>query len=786
MKLIKEILNFLKPNQEKEIDRIPRTVQQAIPIKKIYENGIFQVGRNRYSKTYKFTDTNYMVSGKEEQERMFVNYGDITNSLDYNSFPKITIINRRLNKVDFENKIKMPVGNDNLTKYREDLNKVFSKNSIESQGVIQEKLLTIATNKKNINDAEQYFSSKELEIGKGFAKLDSKLTELDVNERLRIFYDFFRTGEEDLYNFNIKANMQKGHSFKDYISPDSFEFREDYFKIGNRYGRVLFLKEFATFIKDDIISELTELNKNMMLSIDMKPVLKEEAIKLAEKKIMEVETNIAKWQKSQNEHNNFSAELPYDLQRQREESKEFLNDLTERDQRMFLSTITIVHIADTKEELENDTEYLKGIAGRYLCQLGIFRYQQLDALNTVMPYGIKKVKITRTLTTESLSVFMPMKVQEIQDAHGIYYGKNAISKNMILIDRHELQNGNSFILGVSGSGKSFTAKQEITQIALKDKNADIIIIDPEAEYKSLIQNLGGEVIKISANSNNHINALDINKDYGESKDPIRDKSEFVLSLCEQIMGRDATIGKHKSLIDRCTRTVYKNYIDNNYKGTPPTLEDFRQLLLKQTDPEAREIALSIELFTKGSLDTFAKPTNVEVNNRMICYDIIELGDQLMPVGMLVILDNILNRISKNREKGKTTYIFIDEIYLLFRYRYTAYFMEKLWRRIRKYGGFATGITQNVTELLLKEEASRMLSNSELIIMLNQSTTDRDKLADFLHIPENELNYITNSDTGEGLIKARNSIIPFKNVFPKNTELYKLMTTKPKEKFEEEE
>lgn len=783
MELIKELLSLLKLNQEKEKNRIPRSVQQAIPIKKIYEDGIFQVGMNKYSKTYKFTDTNYMVSGKEEQERMFLDYGSMTNTLDCGSLPKVTIINRRLNKIDFENKIKMPIGNDNLTPYREDINMVFSKNSLEAQGVIQEKLLTITVNKKNINEAERYFSSKEIELGNSFAKLDSKLTELDINERLRIFYDFFRSGEEDLYHFDIKASMQKGHSFKDYICPDTFEFKVDYFKMQNRYGRVLFLKEFATFIKDDIISELTDLNKNMMLSIDMKPIPREEAIKLAEKKIMGVETNIAKWQKSQNENNNFSAELPYDLQRQREESKEFLNDLIERDQKMFLSTITIVHTADTKEELENDTEYLKGIAGRHLCQLGIFRYQQLDALNTVMPYGIKKVKITRTLTTESLSAFMPMKVQEMQDAHGIYYGKNAISKNMILIDRHELLNGNSFILGVSGSGKSFAAKQEIAQIALRDKNADILILDPEAEYKSLIEDLGGEVIKISANSSNHINALDINEDYGESKDPIKDKSEFVLSLCEQIMGTDGAIGKHKSLIDRCISLVYKNYIDNNYKGTPPTLEDFRQVLLRQKDPEAREIALSIELFTKGSLNTFAKQTNVEVTNRMICYDIIELGEQLMPVGMLVILDSILNRISKNRKTGKTTYIFIDEIYLLFKHEYTSYFIEKLWRRIRKYGGFATGITQNVSELLDKEEASRMLSNSELIVMLNQSTTDRDRLADFLHIPEKELSFITNANTGEGLIKARNSIIPFKNVFPKGTKLYKLMTTKPKENFE---
>lgn len=350
---------------------------------------------------------------------------------------------------------------------------------------------------------------------------------------------------------------------------------------------------------------------------------------------------------------------------------------------------------------------------------------------------------------------------------------------MVLIDRQKLQNGNSFILGVSGSGKSFAAKQEITQIALKDKNADIIVIDPEAEYKSLITNLGGEVIKISATSQNHINALDINKDYGDKKDPIATKSEFVLSLCEQIMGFN-TMGTHKSIIDRCTKMVYKSYEQAGFKGEPPTLEDFRKLLLEQPEQEAKEIALSIELFTKGSLNTFAKQTNVEVNNRLICYDIIDLGEQLMPIGMLVILDSIINRISKNRKSGKTTYIFIDEIYLLFKYEYTSQFIEKLWRRIRKYGGCATGITQNVEELLNNEKARIMLANSELIVMLNQATTDREKLAELLHISEMESNFITNANTGEGLIKVRNSRIPFKNTFPKNTELYKLMTTKPKE------
>lgn len=447
--ILQKILEMLKIKKEKENDKIPRSVQQAIPIKRIYEDGTFQVGWNKYSKTYRFKDINYMVAGKEEQERMFLGYGSILNLLDYACFPKITIINRKLNKIDFENKVKIPIGNDKLTKYRKEINNMLLHNSTEAQGIIQDKFLTITIDKKHLEEANNYFNRTETELGNSFAKLDSKLTELDINERLRIFYDFFRSGEEDLYNFDMKATMQKGHSFKDYICPDTFEFKADYFKMGNRYGRVLFIKEFANFIRDDIISELTELNKNMMLSIDMKPVPMEEAIKMAENKRMGVETNIARWQKSQNENNNFSAEIPYELQKQREESKEFLDDLVTRDQKMFLATITIVHTADTKEELDNDTETLKSIAGKHLCQLGELKYQQLDGLKTVMPYGVKKIEATRTLTTESLSVFMPMKVQEIQDMNGIYYGKNVISKNMILINRHELLNGNSFILGVS-------------------------------------------------------------------------------------------------------------------------------------------------------------------------------------------------------------------------------------------------------------------------------------------------------------------------------------------------
>ena len=763
-----------KERKQREKVKVPKSVQQAIPIKTAYEDGVFQVAQNKYSKTFKFTDINYAVAGQEDKEMMFLNYGAILNLLDSGSNPKLTIINRKLNKVDFDSKIKLQVENDKLTKYRKEYNEILANNSIDSKGMIQEKLLTITIDKKNVEEARNYFSRTATEIGNSFSKLNSKFTELDINERLRIFYDFFRVGEEDLYKFDINKCMRKGHSFKDYICPDTFEFKADYFKMGNRYGRVLFLKEYASYIRDNIISELTDLNKNMMLSIDIKPVPMEEAIKKAERVRLGVETNITQWQRRQNANNNFSAVIPYDMERQREESKEFLDDLITRDQRMFLSVLTIVHTADTKEELDNDTESLLATARKHLCQLAVLKYQQLDGLNTVMPSGVRKINAMRTLTTESLSVFMPFKVQEIQDTQGVYYGKNVISKNMILIDRKNLQNGNSFILGVSGSGKSFTAKQEITSIALRDKDADIIILDPENEYKPLIKSLGGEVIKISATSDNHINALDLSKDYDDKK-PIVAKSEFVLSLCEQVINNITP--NQKAIIDRCTNIVYKYYEQGNYEGTPPTLDDFREVLLKQNEREAKEIALALELFTKGSLNTFSKQTNVETNNRLVCYDIIDLGEQLTPIGMLVILDNIINRISKNRKTGKRTYIFIDEIYLLFKYKYTSEFIYKLWKRIRKYGGCATGITQNVEELLENDKARLMLANSELIIMLNQSSTDRERLAKLLNISEMEMAYITNVGSGEGLIRVRNSLIPFRNKFPKDTELYRLMTTK---------
>ena len=776
MKTLKKIFK-----QDKEKFNVPKSVQDAIPVKTIWQDGIFLVGKNKYSKCYKFSDINYAVASRDDKESMFLEYSEVLNSFDTGATTKITIMNRRLNKIDFEKTMIIPMANDNLDKYRKEYNKMLMSKISGANGIVQEKFITISVEKKSIEEARNYFSRVGTDLSNHLKDLGSICIELDAIERLRMLHDFYRVGEETNFkNFDMLDNMRKGHSFKDFICPDTMEFEKDYFRIGNRYGRVIFLKEYANYIKDSMVAELTDINRNMMLSIDVIPVPMDEAVKEAENRRLGIETNIANWQRKQNANNNFSAIIPYDMELQREQSKEFLDDLVTRDQRMFLSVLTMVHTADTKEQLDNDTEALLTTARKHLCQFGILKFQQLDGLNTALPIGVRKIDALRTLTTESLAVFMPFRVQEIRHTNGIYYGQNVISKNMIIADRKQLLNGNSFILGVSGSGKSFTAKEELVSVMLRDPNADVIVIDPEREYSSLIKALGGETIYISATSKSHINAMDMNKEYGDGANPVILKSEFILSLCEQLIGSGSLGAKQKSIIDRCTANVYRFFQQGNYQGTPPTLQDFYDELLRQKEPEAKEIALAIELFVNGSLNTFAKETNVDTNNRLICYDILSLGKQLQAIGMLVVLDSILNRITKNRAKGRNTFIFIDEIYLLFQHEYSANFLFTLWKRVRKYGAYATGITQNVEDMLQSHTARTMLANSELIIMLNQASTDRIELAKLLNISDLQMSYITNVNAGEGLIKIGSSLIPFVNRFPKDTELYKLMTTKPGE------
>ena len=774
--MIKTVNNTLK--QDKEKYQIPGKVQDIIPVRTVYPDGIFLSGKGKYSKTFRFRDINYAVASRSDKEMMFLEYSELLNAFDSGATTKITINNRRLNRLDFENQILIGMKNDGLNEYRKEYNSMLLDKATGSNAIVQDKYVTVSVSKNNIEDARVYFSRIGADLVAHFARLGSQCTELDAEERLRIIHDFFRTGEETYFNFDMKDHMKKGHSFADYICPDSYENHDSYFKIGGRYGRVLLLRDYASYIKDSMVAELTGINRNLMLSIDVIPVPTDEAVKEVENRLLGVETNITNWQRKQNMNNNYSAVVPYDMEQQRKESKEFLDDLTTRDQRMMFAVVTIVHTADSKKQLDNDTEEILTTARKHLCQMTTLRYQQLDGLQTAVPFGVRKIDAFRTLTTESLAVFMPFRVQEVYDKHGIYYGQNVISKNMMIADRRKLLNGNSFILGVSGSGKSFTAKNEITNLMLST-DADIIILDPEREYSPLVRALGGSVIEISATSPNHINAMDMNKDYGEV-DPVIEKSQFLQSLCEQIIAGHHFAKGQQSIIDRCTENVYRYYKQGNYMGTPPTLADFRDELLRQPEPEAHSLALELELFTRGSLNTFAKQTNVDTGNRLICYDILELGEQLRAIGMLVILDSIINRITANRIRGKETFIVIDEIYLLFMHEYSAQFLFKLWKRVRKYGAFCTGVTQNVDDLLQSHTARTMLSNSEFIVMLNQAATDRVELAKLLNISDLQLSYITNVDAGHGLIKVGSSLVPFANKFPRNTKLYRLMSTKPGE------
>ena len=779
--MIKSIKAILA--QDKEKFKVPRKVQDLIPIKNIWPDGIFKVG-NKFSKSFRFSDINYLVASREDKESMFLTYSELLNSLDSGATTKITINNKRLDRRNFEQEILIPPKGDDLDGGRKEYNAMLlDKVTDSSNSVVQERYITVSTHKKNVDEAKTFFDRVTNDITSRLNKLDSRSEELDAIERLRILHDFYRVGEETEFHFNLKDSMRKGASYKDAICPDSMEFKKDHFVMGDKFGRVLFLKEYASYIKDSMINELTELNRTLMLSIDVIPVPTDEAVREMQNRLLGVETNVTNWQRRQNSNNNFSAVVPYDLEQQRKETREMLDDLTTRDQRMMFAVVTLVHLADSKEELDSDTETLQSIARKHLCQLSTLNWQQAEGLVTALPLGLRRIDALRTLTTEALAVLMPFKAQEILHQGGVYYGQNTISKNLILANRWELLNANGFVLGVSGSGKSFTAKREMVGLALAAENGDgggpddIIVIDPESEYRPLIEGLGGEVIEVSATSPNHINAMDMEQGYGDGENPVVLKSEFLLSLCEQLMGSGKLSAKEKSIIDRCAAQCYREYIRRGYTGAVPTLQDFHAELLRQPEPEARDVALAIELFTEGSLNTFAKPTNVDTNSRILCYDIRDLGRQLLPVGMLVVLDSIFNRIIRNRQQGRNTWIYIDEIYLLFQHEYSANFLFTLWKRVRKYRACCTGITQNVDDLLQSHTARTMLANSEFLVMLNQAATDRTELARLLNISDNQLSYITNVDSGRGLIKCGSAIVPFMDNFPKNR-LYQLMTTKP--------
>lgn len=768
MKAIKQVMK-----KDQEPYRVPKRVQDVIPIKCMWRDGIFLVG-TRYSKTFKFTDINYMVASQEAQKKLFLAYAALINSLDCGATTKITLNNRHLNRKNFADTVLMKLKNDYLDYYRMEYNDVIMSKATGGNGIIQEKYVTVSVCKKNIEDARAYFARVGAELTARFAALGAKVTEMDATEKLRVLHDFYRSGEEVYFRFDAQDMMRKGHDFRDYICPDSVEKHSDYLMLGGKYARVIYLKDYASFISDQLVTKLTDQSRSMMLSIDIIPVATDEAVREVERKMLGVETNITNWQRRQNANNNFSAIVPYDMEQQRRETKEYMTDLTSRDQRMMLSVLTIVHLADTKAELDADTDALLKVAADHMCQMAVLRYQQLDGLNTALPIGTRKIDTFRTLTTESLAVFMPFKVQEIQEPGGIYFGENAISHNLILCNMKNLLNQSMMLLGIPGSGKSFFAKLLIVAIALSTKD-DIIILDPEGEYTPLVKALGGAVMCFAVGGSDWLNAMAMEEGYGEGS-PVAFKSQFIMSLLKQI-DPDGIRAHHKSIIDRCVALVLQ---DQKKTGKVPTLCTLREKLLEQPEQEARDLALTMELYTSGSLNIFAHETNVDTRNRIQSYDIHDLGEELKQPGFVTITDAMINRVNYNWAHGKKTHIFVDEFHIAYENEYSGNFFTSAWRQFRKRNAAPCAITQNVEYMLDSVQASTMVSNSEFVVMLNQAESDQERLSKLLNISPEQMSYVNGSEAGCGLMRYGSALVPFVNRFPVNTELYKLITTKPGE------
>lgn len=775
--------------QDREKLRAYKTVQQTIPLEQVYEDGIFCVQKgkkeSKFSATFRLRDISYQFVSEEAQRNIFLIWSAALNSLTPGTINNISIIKHRLGTRSLDGFLMDETHTGHSESHRRlvhEMNQVLRQKSSQGSGMVQELYLTVSVNKRDIEAARNFFRRTHAALQAQLARTGSQCDRLSMVERLRLLHDFYRVGREDEPPFDLREALAHSSSAKNYIAPESLEFFDDYFKMGDKYGRALVLHTYPTFLKDTIVGELCDLNAPLIWSMNIIPVPTNEAVEEAQRRAMNADGNIQKWLRKQYDNKNYGGMPPYDLEQQRVQAQEYLKDLTERDQHLMYAVVTMVHLAHTKEQLDIDTESLEAQARTAQCRLATLKWQQMDGLNTALPFGVRRVEDVFTLTTEGVAGFMPFRSTEIQDPGGLYFGLNKVSKNLIMIDPLLLQSANTIICGVPGSGKSFFAKRTaLERIFAADANQEIIFIDPEREYHRMLEKLDNStVIRLSAASDTHINAMEIGRGYTDGDDPLVIKSEFMTSLCEQLVLPAALSAKEKSLIDRCTGYCLAEYIRGGCTGEAPTLLDFYQIMNEQPEPEAKGLALAIEMFAKGNMNAFAQQTNVNVNSRIICYDTLDLGDSMKTIGLLVLFDNVMNRISRNRQRGIRTSIICDEFYLMLQQQFTADFFWKMWKRCRKYNADFTGITQNVDDLLHNPVARTILSNSEILVMLNQAASDRAQLADLLDISEAQLEYITNAEAGHGLLRVGGEMIPFEDDFPEDTEIYKLLTTKPQE------
>ena len=803
---------MLKKKSKKLI--VPKTVQDTIPYLHVYpETGIIETEPGEFTKSYLLDDVNYQVAKDAEQEEMFLKYAEFMNSFDPSTRFQITVNQKNMNLDEFEAETMLPMEEDGLDHLREERNKMLRDKIREGKNeLIKEKYITVSCSAQSYEAALTLYARLETEIVDNIKKIGGAIAHpLSAAKRLEILHDIYNPDSVGLFGnnmtldsndnlvfckekfrFDILARM--GLSTKDMIAPESFSFKADYGTVGNKYFRALFMRTVPQSLKDFFLKDLTDMEANMVTSLIYQPIDGQTALKMARQDIVNVNANMIEKQK-QASKSGYSTELINpELRAQAEESNALRDDLTSKNQKLFYLTLVIVHFADTKEKLDSDTKAIQAIGRRHLVDIKNLSWQQEYGLDSALPLCNNKLKIRRSLTTESSAVFMPFVNQELNDRDGgMYYGNNAVSNNLIMLNRRNSKNGNGFIFGTPGSGKSMSAKQEMLTVLLSSKD-DVIVIDPEGEYYPMAEMLGGEVIRIAPGSDVHINPFDIDLTCDGEDDPITIKSDFIGSICETIIGdRFGLTPGQRSLIDRCVKRVYEPYLNSRdpetgeYDKTKlPTLHDFYNMLRQQNGYDAMQLADGLEIYVTGSQNLFAYPTNVEYSKRFVVYDIKEIGNAMKSLGLLVVLDNIWNRIVAGREQGKNVWFFIDEIYLLFKVESSAEFLRNLYKRARKYGGIPTGITQNVSDLLENPTARTMISNCEYIQMLNQAPLDRAQLGELLNISPTQMSFITNASPGHGLIYDGIHIVPFVNRLPKETMQYEAMTTKLSEVKEREE
>ena len=774
----------------KRDDGVPRTAQQSIPFQRMFPDGICRVTDRYYTKTIQFQDINYQLAQQEDKTAIFEEWCSFLNFFDSSIHFELSFMNMSTDADAFEKSIRIPYQNDGFDDVRAEYGMMLRQQLQKgNNGLTKTKYLTFGIEANSMKQAKPRLDHIEVDLMNNFHRLGVAAKLLDGKERLQLMHSMFHMGDQEKFRFDWKWLPKTGLSVKDYIAPTSFAFPGSrIFRMGKLYGAMSYLQITASDISDQLLKDFLDMDSSEIVTMHIQSVDQNKAIKQIKHTITELDRSKIEEQKKAVRAGYDMDIIPSDLATYGNDAKSLLKELQSQNERMFLLTFLVLNTGSTRQELETNVFQANSIAQKHNCNLRRLDYQQEQGLMSSLPLAYNQIEIQRGMTTSSTAIFVPFTTQELfQDGkEALYYGLNALSNNLIMVDRKKLKNPNGLILGTPGSGKSFSAKREITNAFLTTSD-DIIVCDPEAEYAALVTRLKGQVIKISPSSTQYINPMDINSNYSEEDNPIALKSDFILSLCELVVGgKEGLQPVEKTVIDRCVHQIYQTYFENPVPERMPILEDLYNALLMQEENEARHVATALEIYVKGSLNLFNHRTNVDVNNRFVCYDIKELGKQMKKIGMLIVQDQVWGRVTANRSAGKCTRYYVDEFHLLLKEEQTAAYSVEIWKRFRKWGGCPTGITQNVKDLLTSREVENIFENSDFIIMLNQAAGDRQILANTLNISPHQLSYVTHSGEGEGLLFYGNVILPFVDHFPTNLELYRIMTTKLSEVTPEKE